>query len=174
MCFFCTQKPAIHCSFIDWDHFCLKMKLWILRGCAWIYVGCFVCKLAGLKAHADHQIPSRVALHGKTAYVGLDHQPLHRFTSFLFQWYLLIKTAPWAKIGWVGGEMWRISSEKWKVGSTPRQIRHWSPSWLQSSSGAISRSVLPLGPELDCSQLGDQCSIQMQKHPHLGPHLIKS
>jgi hypothetical protein len=28
-------------------------------------------KLAGLKAHSDHQNPKKVALHGKTAYVGL-------------------------------------------------------------------------------------------------------
>jgi len=56
------------------------------------------------------------------------------------------------QIGCVGGEIWRIDSEK--VVSTPRKTRHWSPSWLQSSSGAINN--LPVGPDLDCSQLGDQ------------------
>ena len=52
------------------------------------------------------------------------------------------------------------------MGSTPRKIRHWSLSWLQ---------VLPLGYELDCSQLGDQYSIHLLiTHPHLGPQMTTS
>ena len=75
----------------DWCLFCFKLKLalWVTRGCAWIHVGRSVCKLAGLKAHSDHQNPKKVALHGKTAYVGLHPQLVERFTPFLLQWCLL-------------------------------------------------------------------------------------
>ena len=45
--------------------------------------GSLCVQLAGLKAHSDHQNPKKVALHGKTAYVGLHPQIVNRFTSFL-------------------------------------------------------------------------------------------
>jgi len=67
MCPFCTRKPAIHCPFIRLLTFVLKNLKLALRG--WIHVGRSVCKLAGLKAHSDHQNPKKVALHGKTAYI---------------------------------------------------------------------------------------------------------
>ena len=71
----------------------LYQPLEATRGSAWFYVGRSVCKLAGLKAHTDHQNPNRVVFHGKTAaWVGLHPQPLHRFTPFLLQWYLFIMT----------------------------------------------------------------------------------
>jgi hypothetical protein len=56
------------------------------------------------------------------------------------------------------------------VVSTPRKTRHWSPSWLQSSSGAINN--LPVGPDLDCSQLGDQ--FKFLEHPCLEPQMTPS
>jgi len=93
MCvFFALRSRPSTASQSDWDHFSFRFKLalWVTRGCAWIYVGHFVCKLAGLQAHADHQNPDRVALHGKTAYVSLDHRSLHRFTPSLLQWYLFL------------------------------------------------------------------------------------
>ena len=71
----------------DWYHFCFKLKpaLWDTRGCAWIHVGRSVCKMAGLKAHSRHQNPRKVALHGKTAYVGLHPQLSDRFTPLFLQ-----------------------------------------------------------------------------------------
>ena len=106
MCLFALRSRPFTAPLFDWDHFCskLKLELWVTRWCACIHVGCSVCKLAGLNAYADHQNPYRVALHGKTAYVGqtacwacwadsiwgLDHQPLHRLTPFLLQWYLFV------------------------------------------------------------------------------------
>jgi len=48
-------------------------------------VGRSVCKLAGLKAHSDHQNPKKVALHGKTAFVDLHPQLVDRFTPVLLQ-----------------------------------------------------------------------------------------
>jgi len=48
-------------------------------------VGRSVCKLAGVKAHNDHQDPGKVALRGKTAYVGLHPQIVDRFTPILLQ-----------------------------------------------------------------------------------------
>ena len=67
MCPSCTRVPAIHCPLPDRYHFCSKLKLvlQVTRECAWIHVGRSVCKLAGLKAHSDHQNPKKVALHGK-------------------------------------------------------------------------------------------------------------
>jgi len=77
------------------------------------------CKLAGLKAHADHQNLKRVTLHGIIAYVGLDHQKLHRFTPFLLQWYLFNTRTPYhqklCKLEW-----WMACCEKFcgeKLGS---------------------------------------------------------
>jgi hypothetical protein len=76
----------------DWYSFCFKFKLalWVTRGCAWIHVGRSVWKLAGLKAHSDHQNPKKVALQGKTAYVGLHPHLVDRFTPFLLQWCCLL------------------------------------------------------------------------------------
>ena len=48
-------------------------------------MGRSVCKLAGLKAHSDHQNPKKVALHGKTAFVDLHPQLVDRFTPVLLQ-----------------------------------------------------------------------------------------
>ena len=46
-------------------------------------MGRSVYKLAELKAHSDHRNPKKVALLGKTAYVGLNPQLVDRFTPFL-------------------------------------------------------------------------------------------
>ena len=45
-----------------------------------------MCKLAGPKAHSDHQNPKKVALHGKATYVGLHPQLVDHFTPlFILQ-----------------------------------------------------------------------------------------
>ena len=100
---------------------------------------------------------------------GVPGQLLLRFAPFLLQWYSYYNVDDSYKndtnqvSGW-----WNMREWWWKLGCTPRKIRHWSPSWLQSSSSAISRAKLPLGPELDCSQLGDQYSIHLSKTPPFG------
>ena len=83
MCFSCTQKPVIHCLLFWLDYFCFisKLVLRVTRGCAWIHVGHFVCKLAGLQAHNDYQNPNRVT-HGITACVSLHPQVLNHSTLF--------------------------------------------------------------------------------------------
>jgi hypothetical protein len=101
--------------------------------------------------------------------IGVPGQLLLRFAPFLLQWYSYYNVDDSYKndtnqvSGW-----WNMREWWWKLGCTPRKIRHWSPSWLQSSSSAISRAKLPLGPELDCSQLGDQYSIHLSKTPPFG------
>jgi len=125
MCFFCTQRPAIHCPSIRLGPFLtlklafltLKLALWVTRGCAWVHVGHSVCKLARLQAHNDYQNPNRVVLHGKTACVGLHPQllivSLHYFCDDICL--LQISSTPpeimW--FGMVGGLLWRFCGEKW-------------------------------------------------------------
>jgi hypothetical protein len=54
------------------------------------------------------------------------------------------------QIGAVGGEIWRIGSEKWgstwKVKFTPRALRHVCRNWQFSSSVVHSLWVLSLKP----------------------------
>ena len=55
----------------------------------------------------------------------------------------------------------------WKVGSTPRKIRHVRPKLLCSSLGANKNSEqgLPLGAKLKHSNLGRTCSIHIYNTP---------
>ena len=77
-------------------------------------MGRSVCKLAGLKAYSDHQNPKKVAMHGKTAYVGLHPQLVDRFTSFLLRC-LFFEDSITPKImlfGNMGGLLWKFCGKK--------------------------------------------------------------
>ena len=126
----------------------MKLALWVTRGCDWIHVGRSVCKLAGLKAQSDHQNPRKVALQGKTAFVGLLPQLVDRFTPFLLQWCLFIIRTLWHQkpcdlVMWVACYVW------WKIGFTPQAIRPFCQYRQHSSSGAnlweLSEIVASLG-----------------------------
>ena len=87
MCPFCTRKPVIYCPFIRLVPFLLLFETGIMSYTRMCLDSCgsFCCKLAGLKAHSDHQNPKKVALHGKTTYVGLHPQLVYCFTPILLQ-----------------------------------------------------------------------------------------
>ena len=56
-----------------------------------------------------------------------------------------------------------------RIGFKPRKIRHWSPSWQHSSSGAISSYLWVLS--LIVGIWGAHTQFTFQKYPHWGPPL---
>ena len=100
---------------------------------------------------------------------GVSDQLLGHFTPFLLQWYFFWNVDDSYKkdtnqvSGW-----WDMREWWWKIGFTPRKIRHWSPSWQHSSSGAIYLWVLSLivaSPSVGPRGL---YSIHIYKVPPLG------
>jgi len=137
----------------DWYQFCFKLKLalWVTRGCALIHVGCSVCKFAGLKAQSDHQNPKKVALHGKTAYVGLHPQLVDRFTPLLLQWCVCIIV--------VNNRVHAACNQTYLPKPATFKLRCYQ---------------LPLKTELDFAGSGHRTQFTFQKYPCLGPQMTTS
>jgi len=77
------------------------------------------------------------------------------------------------QIGAVGGDIWRIGSEKW--GSRRGQINNFAN--VDNIQAQVLSLVLPLGTELDCCQSVPPFSNHILKVPPLGasvePHCTK-
>jgi hypothetical protein len=119
------------------------------------------------KAHSDHQNPKKVALHGKTAYVGLHPQLSDRFTPLFLQWCLYYKDSITPKGMWFGNVGGQILC--WKIGFTPQAIRHFCQNRQHSSSGAISSYLWELS--LIVASPGHRTQFTFQKYPCLGPQM---
>jgi hypothetical protein len=133
-----------------------------------------MCKLAGLKAHADHQIPNRVAFAWENSICWPRSPTTSPFHSiFVAMIFIYQNNNIELKLVQIWMSKWcDMADKQWTVGSTPRKIRHWSPSWLQSSPGAISSYLWFLS--LIVTSWGTSTQFTFQKHPCLGPQMTSS
>ena len=72
----------------------------------------------------------------------VSHQLLDLFTSFFLQWCFYSIKSNAILITWFGASVGQIQhTGAWKVGFTPRPIRHKCPHWLQWNSTAMEPTI---------------------------------
>jgi hypothetical protein len=104
---------------------------------------------------------------GEIGQNGVSGQVLLRFAPFLLQEYFYWNVDDSYKndtnqvIGW-----WDMREWWWKIGFTPRAIKHVCPSWQHSSSGANSYLWIL---SLIVASLGAHAQFTFQKHPFFRP-----
>jgi len=149
-----------------WQHFLYNTKpSWVLKsrfGKGWFST--FLAPL--LLIFSKGNGPNGVSDHLTNDWVVLPHF----CCNDILYWNSYINDSNQVSGWWEMREWW------WKVGFTPRKIRHWSPSWQYSSSGATSSpySRQPLGVELIFASPGNHTQFTFQKYPHWGLPLTLS